>query len=267
MAPNRDTPLRISETESPAISKVSVINSSARDNTTVIQVLSQDLEEDFSTLDRKAPSPSDYDSPSSGVGSSTGWTSSGTGGWTSGVGSSNGEGTGGWSSGVGSTNGVSTVSIRADLEEEMSSSIHRVRKMAEEKAKAEKMRHQEEMEGMHRERALERKNFQLRLEQFQTEKEQMKNEIMTLREKVKLLHLEKENTEEQLMQMAEQNEQVAVQEQVEQEQKQEEELLIQLNQLSTRVTSQDSELAEVREDNSILRSQNKKIKGGHAQHQ
>merc|ERR1719186_1996332 len=248
MAPNRDTPLRISETESPAISKVSVINSSARDNTTVIQVLSQDLEEDFSTLDRKAPSPSDYDSPSSGVGSSTGWTSSGTGGWTSGVGSSNGEGTGGWSSGVGSTNGVSTVSIRADLEEEMSSSIQRVRKMAEEKAKAEKMRHQEEMEGMHRERALERKNFQLRLEQFQTEKEQMKNEIMTLREKVKLLHLEKENTEEQ-------------------QQKQEEELLIQLNQLSTRVTSQDSELAEVREDNSILRSQNKKIKGGHAQHQ
>lgn len=145
----------------------------------------------------------------------------------------------------------------------MSSSINRVRKMAEEKARAERMRHQEEMDGLHRERALERKNFQLRLEQFQTEKEQMKNEIKTLREKVKLLHMEKENTEEQLLQMAEQNEQqVAVQEQekLEEQPRKEEELLIQIDQLSGRVTSQDSELAEVREDNVVYKSQNKKLK-------
>jgi len=191
----------------------------------------QGLADQYSPVERQPPLPEDYDSPSSGVGSITG--------------------AGHYSSG-----GVS----RVDIEEEMSSSIALIRKLAEEKLQAEKRRHQDLLSGIERERKLEKNNFNLKMEELHSEHAITKRDLREMKDKVKLLMIEKQSTDEQLMALAEENEKLRDDANERENGSSEEELLIQVSQLSERLSSQDSALANLREDNIVLRSQNKKLK-------
>ena len=162
------------------------------------------------------------------------------------------------SSGVGS--------LRADLEEEINSSIFLARKHGEERLDAERLRHAEQMRAVERERDLERRNFQLRFEQFQEEQERLKREVEDMKGKLQLVNIEKEDLEEQVTSLVnKQNYQElhTVAKDMEEEQKRkdkEEELLTTVQKLTIRVQSQDQDLAEAKEDNIVLRSQVKSLK-------
>ena len=82
------------------------------------------------------------------------------------------------SSGVGS--------IRAELEEEINSSIFLARKHGEERLDVERRRNAEQMKTMERERDLERRNFQLRFEQHQEDEDRVRREVDDLKRKLKL---------------------------------------------------------------------------------
>ena len=99
------------------------------------------------------------------------------------------------SSGVGS--------LKAELEEEISSSLQLTRKHGEERLLAERERWREEMAGMEREMDLERRNSTLRYQQLQEERDQMKQEVERLQEKVRMIHLEKEQLDEQVAELIE----------------------------------------------------------------
>ena len=99
------------------------------------------------------------------------------------------------SSGVGS--------LKAELEEEVSSSLQLARRHGEERLVAEKERWQMEMAGMERERDMERRNATLRYQQLQEEKDKLKQEVERLQEKVRLIHLEKEQLDEQVAELME----------------------------------------------------------------
>ena len=99
------------------------------------------------------------------------------------------------SSGVGS--------LKAELEEEVSSSLQLARRHGEERLVAEKERWQMEMAGMERERDMERRNATLRYQQLQDEKDKLKQEVERLQEKVRLIHLEKEQLDEQVAELME----------------------------------------------------------------
>ena len=99
------------------------------------------------------------------------------------------------SSGVGS--------LKAELEEEISSSLQLARRHGEERLMAERERWREEMAGVERERDMERRNSALRYQQLQEEKDQLKQEVERLQEKVRLIHLEKEQLDEQVADLIE----------------------------------------------------------------
>merc|ERR1719295_1876251 len=80
------------------------------------------------------------------------------------------------SSGVGS--------LKAELEEEISSSLQLARRHGEERLKVEKERWREEMVGLERERDMERRNSSLRYQQLQDERDKLKQEVERLQEKV-----------------------------------------------------------------------------------
>merc|ERR550525_712660 len=192
----------------------------------------------------------------------------------------------GWS-GVGS--------LKAELEEEISSSLQLARRHGEERLMVEKERWREEMAGMERERDMERRNATLRYQQLQEEKDKLKQEVERLQEKVRLIHLEKEQLDEQVAELMEKQRcrspvtavgslatVAAVTREVgtmakamvsskeastmadvtmptsEEDLKRshrEEELLQTVQALSVRVEEQDDQLAQVKEDNIVLRSQ------------
>jgi len=167
------------------------------------------------------------------------------------------------SSGVGS--------LRADLEEEISSSLLLARKHGEERMVVERQRHAEQLGAVERERDLERRNFQLRFEQMQEEQERLRREVDDLKEKVRLVNMEKELMEDQVAEMVEhqrcQSPLTAVREVEEEEEEQrrrdrEEEMMNTVQRLTDRVQNQDQELAEAKEDNIVLRSQVKSLKEG-----
>lgn len=154
-------------------------------------------------------------------------------------------------------------SLRADLEEEFSSSLLLARKHGEERLDVERQRHAEQLEAMERERDLERRNFQLRFEQFTEEQDGLRKEVEQLKEKVKLINLEKEHMETQMVQLVEQqrcqspSNAVRDGKEVEEQRRKdrEEELMNTVQRLTARVQSQDQDLAEAKEDNIVLRSQ------------
>jgi len=160
-------------------------------------------------------------------------------------------------------------SLRVDLEEEISSSLHLARKHGEERLAVERQRHADQIEGVERERNLERRNFQLRFEQFQEEQDTLRKEVDQLKEKLKLVNLEKESMEAQMVQLVEQQRCQSpvrgVQDRREQEEQRrkdrEEELMSTVQRLTTRVQAQDQDLAEAKEDNIVLRSQIRCLKG------
>merc|ERR550525_157787 len=192
----------------------------------------------------------------------------------------------GWS-GVGS--------LKAELEEEVSSSLQLARRHGEERLVAEKERWQMEMAGMERERDMERRNATLRYQQLQEEKDKLKQEVERLQEKVRLIHLEKEQLDEQVAELMEEQRcrspatavgtlvpvPVALTREIgtmaeptvssrevsttmaeavtstreEERSNREEELLQTVQALSMRVEVQDDQLAQVKEDNIVLRSQ------------
>merc|ERR550525_2175552 len=143
------------------------------------------------------------------------------------------------------------------------------------------------MAGMERERDMERRNATLRYQQLQEERDKLKQEVERLQEKVRLIHLEKELMEEQgcrspvtavstllpvpvaltreVGTMAEatvssKEVSTTMDESVtstwqEKRSNREEELLQTVQALSMRVEVQDDQLAQVKEDNIVLRSQ------------
>jgi len=152
-------------------------------------------------------------------------------------------------------------SLKVDLEEEISSSLVMARKHGEERLEAEKRLHSEELDSLGRERDLERRNFQLKFEQMQEEKEMLKKEVTSLREKVDLLNTEKNLLEDQ---MIENVNTLAVKEETDNEEEmrrkdREKELLKTVENLSRKVADQDQLIAEVKEDNICLKKQLKEV--------
>jgi len=157
-------------------------------------------------------------------------------------------------------------SLKADLEEEINSSLLLARKHGEERLSVERQRHADQLEAVERERTLEIRNFQLRFDQFNEDQDMMKKEVDGLKEKLKLVNLEKEHMETQMVQLVEQQRcQSPVQERKDVEEQRrkdrEEELMSTVQRLTTRVQSQDQDLAEAKEDNIVLRSQVRSLKG------
>jgi len=149
-------------------------------------------------------------------------------------------------------------SLKMDLEDELSTSIQLAKKHGEERLDAERRRHSDQMDSIDRERELERKNFHLKYELLQDEKEKMKNEIKSLKDKVGLLNVEKTLLEEQMMENVHQ---AAAKEEAEsledlKRKDREEELTRTVKNLSERVADQDQELAEIKENNIILKQDN-----------
>jgi len=160
-------------------------------------------------------------------------------------------------------------SLKVDLEEEISASLLLARKHGEERLAVERQRHADQLEGVERERDLERRNFQLRFEQFQEDQDAMRKEVDQLKEKLKLVNLEKESMEAQMVQLVEQQRSQspvrAQQDRREAEEQRrkdrEEELMSTVQRLTTRVQTQDQDLAEAKEDNIVLRCQIRSLKG------
>jgi len=159
---------------------------------------------------------------------------------------------------------VSPPCNKADLDEEFQNSIHLARKHGDERLEVERQRHRDMMESKEREMNLERKNFQLRFEQFQEEQKHLQNEVEALKEKVRLINIEKAQLEEQKFEQDEvfykQSITVGIQvdEKKEEDQKRrdrEEELVNTVKKLTERMETQDTKLAEVKEDNFVLRKQ------------
>jgi len=152
-------------------------------------------------------------------------------------------------------------SLKADLEEEISSSMILARKHGEERLQNERRRHSEQMDSMERERDLERRNFQLRYEQMQEERDSLKKEVSGLKDKVGLLNVEKNLLEEQMMETV-QHQAIKEEENKEEEMRRrdrEEELLMTVKTLSERVANQDQQMAELKEDNILLKKQLKEM--------
>ena len=152
-------------------------------------------------------------------------------------------------------------SLKADLEEEISSSMILARKHGEERLQNERRRHSEQMDSMERERDLERRNFQLRYEQMQVERDSLKKEVSGLKDKVGLLNVEKNLLEEQMMETV-QHQAIKEEENKEEEMRRrdrEEELLMTVKTLSERVANQDQQMAELKEDNILLKKQLKEM--------
>merc|ERR1712142_332639 len=148
-------------------------------------------------------------------------------------------------------------SARTDLEDEISSSILLVRKHGEERLEAEKEFHEDFVRAMERERDLERRNFQLRFEQFEDEQQRLKKEVENLKGKLKLVNLEKDHLEEQIILLEEgKRKRAVIDNDVEERRKDNEEVLMKtVEKLTSRIQTQDQDLAETKEDNIVLRSQ------------
>ena len=152
-------------------------------------------------------------------------------------------------------------SLKVDLEEEISSSLVMARKHGEERLEAEKRLHSEELDSLGRERDLERRNFQLKFEQMLEEKEMLKKEVTSLRDKVDLLNMEKNLLEDQMIDNVNT---LAVKEEADNEEEmrrkdREKELLKTVENLTRKVVDQDQLIAEVKEDNICLKKQLKEV--------
>ena len=150
-------------------------------------------------------------------------------------------------------------SLKADLEEEISSSLVMARRHGEERLAAEKRLHSEELDSLGRERDLERRNFQLKFEQMQEERDHLKKQVTSLKDKVNLLNVEKNLLEEQMIENV--NNLAVKEEDVEEMRRRdrERELVNTVHNLSGKVADQDQLLAEIKEDNIFLKRQLKEV--------
>jgi len=153
-------------------------------------------------------------------------------------------------------------SARTDLEEEINNSILLARKHGKERLEEEKLNHADFVRALQKERDLERRNFQLRFEQFEEDHERIKKEVDELKGKLKLVNMEKGHLEEQLNFLADDKiKQALKNDALEEKRKDREEVLVNtVEKLTTRIQTQDQDLAETKEDNRILRSQVKHLK-------
>merc|ERR1719431_382315 len=148
-------------------------------------------------------------------------------------------------------------SVRTDLEEEINSSILLARKHGEERLEEEKMRHGVFVRTMERERDLERRNFQSRFEQLEEEQERMEKIVEDLKGKLNLVNLEKDHMEKQLNLLEdEKTRQGLKNNDLEEKWKDKEEVLVNtVQKLTVTIQTQDQDLAEIKEDNIVLKSQ------------
>jgi len=86
-----------------------------------------------------------------------------------------------------------------DLEEEVNSSILVAGKCGENRLEVEKVHLADYARAMEKERDLERRNFQLRFQQFEEEQVRLKEQLDDLKCKLKSVNLEKDNLEDQVV--------------------------------------------------------------------
>jgi hypothetical protein len=162
------------------------------------------------------------------------------------------------SSGVGS--------LKVDLEDELAASVQVARRHGAERLEAERARHREQLAGLERERELERRNAALRLQELQEQQDGRRREVDALQEKVRMIYDEKERSEERVAELLEEQRcrspATAVGEREEERRRadREQELLGTVQALSLRVAAQDEELAQGKEDSTVLRSQVKALR-------
>jgi len=155
-------------------------------------------------------------------------------------------------------------SFRVEMEEEMSSSIQITRKNMEERLALEMLRHKDKLGAATKDRDLERKNFQLKCQQFREERDGLGKEIEDLNEQVRQANIEKENRRRLVEQQAQKVAITTKDTKNEAEEKKfknkEKEVMTILQCLTVRLQSQDQDLADVKEDNIELRWQIRSLK-------
>merc|ERR1711915_1107256 len=151
-------------------------------------------------------------------------------------------------------------SLRADLDDdENNSSIQFGKRFSEESLVIERRKHAENLAQIEKERNAEKQNFQLKMKEFQEENNELQKKIRELYEDLGRSTVEKESMKERLEQLLEKDDQEQVAFSDKQDDK-EEALLGAIQCLTVRLQNQDQELAEVKEDNIILRSQIRNLK-------
>jgi len=151
-------------------------------------------------------------------------------------------------------------SLRADLDDdENNSSIQFGKRFSEESLVVERQKYAENLAQIEKERNAEKQNFQLKMKEFQKENNELQKKIRELYEDLGRSTVEKESMKEQLEQLLEKDDEEQVAFSDKQDDK-EEALLGAIQCLTVRLQNQDQELAEVKEDNIILRSQIRNLK-------
>eukprot|EP00088_Acartia_fossae_P052544 TRINITY_DN5939_c0_g1_i6.p1 TRINITY_DN5939_c0_g1~~TRINITY_DN5939_c0_g1_i6.p1 ORF type:complete len:591 (-),score=131.31 TRINITY_DN5939_c0_g1_i6:781-2553(-) len=169
--------------------------------------------------------------------------------------------------------------------------IEKIRKQAKDDLAIEKERHREEIRALSRERELEISNYKLRMEQLQSELDRISKEKTDLNEKVRLLFVEKEGSEETVLKLQEdilrlQQENKSLHSKVNEgemsrdttrdkisevskmslgsdqmstTESYESEYLVKIQQMAARIQEQDDYLQELKEDNLVLRNQKRAL--------
>lgn len=151
-----------------------------------------------------------------------------------------------------------------DFEEEVNSSIIVARKCGENRLEVEKVHLADYARAMEKEQDLERKNFQLRFEQFEEEQVRLKEQLDDLKCKLKSVNLEKDNLEDQVVNLEDEKKIfLNKHKDIEEKRKDREEVLSNtVQKLTSRIQTLDQDLAESKEDNLVLRSQVNSLKAG-----
>jgi len=146
-------------------------------------------------------------------------------------------------------------SLKADVDDVDICPVSLARNQAEEKLKLLRLVHREEIISLEAEVNLERRDLMKKGEHFQEENDELAREVKKMKGILDLLNQEKLHLEEQVKQVQDSNDiQGASHVEVSWEDK-EKELVETVQSLTNRVQRQDNELAEVKEENNMLRNQ------------
>merc|ERR1719481_1028186 len=146
-------------------------------------------------------------------------------------------------------------SLKADVEDVDICPVSLVRNQSEEKLKSLRLVHREEIKSLEAEINVERRELMKKGEQFQEENDELAREVKKMKGMLNLLNQEKLHLEEQWKQAQDSNHfQGASHVEVSWEDK-EKELVETVQSLTNRVQRQDNELAEMKEENKMLRIQ------------
>jgi len=146
-----------------------------------------------------------------------------------------------------------------DIKDDYETELEKWKRHSNERMEHQVLKHREEMVGIAKERELERINFQLRLDQLQEDNSRLKKEKTDLNEKVRLLYIEKEMAEEVSRMSMDSDRTNDGSTRSTPAESFDAEYLIKIQQLLSKLEHQDDQIAELKEDNKILRSQKKQL--------